>query len=249
MRQNIIAIIPARMGSSRFYGKPMQKINGIPMIERIYKILSKVKVLKMVVVATCDEEIFNHIKGISGNVVMTKKSHLRASDRCAEAIKIIEKKEKLFFDMVIMIQGDEPMVTESMINSSIKPMLNDRSIQISNLCTRIKNKKDFYDKNCVKVIFNNNMNAIYFSRSPIPFSNKKNFIGFKQVCVIPFRRKFLDWYNKISPTFLEEIESIDMNRLIENDIKIKMIKIKKETFPVDTIKDLKRVKKLIKSGL
>lgn len=103
MRQNIIAIIPARMGSSRFYGKPMQKINGIPMIERIYKILSKVKVLKMVVVATCDEEIFNHIKGISGNVVMTKKSHLRASDRCAEAIKIIEKKEKLFFDMVIMI--------------------------------------------------------------------------------------------------------------------------------------------------
>ena len=245
MKKKIIAIIPARMGSSRFYGKPMRKIFGTTMIQRIYKIAKNTKILDHVFVATCDKEIFDHIKSINGNVVMTSKSHKRASDRCAEAVKIIEKKNGITFDVVVMIQGDEAMLTSSMIKSSLEPMRKDNSIQIVNLCSKVKNKHDFLDPNCIKVLLDKEMNAIYFSRQAIPHQNEGLVNTYKQVCVIPFRREFLNIYNKMKPTFLEKIESVDMNRLIENSYKIKMVKIKRETYPVDTQEDLIRVQSLL----
>jgi len=246
MKQNIIAIIPARMGSSRFYGKPMQKINGIPMIERIYKILSKVNILKMVVVATCDKEIFNHIKGIDGNVVMTKKSHTRASDRCAEAIKIVEKTEKLFFDIVIMVQGDEPMVNAEMVLEAVQPMLYDDSILVTNLLGVIESVTEFEDRNCIKVVCDVNNDAIYFSREPIPTKSKQSNVPMrKQVCVIPFRRDYLIQYTQMQPTPLEIIESIDMLRIIENGQKVRMVPTNHKSFSVDTPDDLIRVEKMM----
>ena len=242
-----IAIIPVRMGSSRFPGKPLKKINGIPMVELIYKLISENKSLSKVVVATCDKVIFDHIKSMNGEVVMTSIKHQRASDRTAEALVKCEKKYKTKFEVVVMVQGDEPMVDKNMIQKSIEPFKKDKKINVVNLISKIKNKKIMLDPNSIKVVKSLKNEALYFSRSPIPYSNKnkKNFYGYKQVCIIPFRRDFLLKYIDLKPTQLEKIESVDMMRILENGYKVNLVEISKETFPVDTLSDLKNVIKII----
>ena len=240
MKKKIIAIIPVRMESSRFYGKPLKKIHGLTMVNRIYKILTKCNILDEIFVATPNKEIFNHVLSFGGNPVMTNKKHKRASDRCTEALNIIEKKKRKKYDIVVMVQGDEPMIDQYMIKKAVMPLLKDKNIKITNLCSAIQNKEDFLSKNTVKVIFNKFFDAIYFSREPIP-NQKKTFKGFKQVCIIPFERNFLYQYGKLKPTFAEKEESIDMNRILEHGKKIKMVKVNKITYPVDTLSDLKKV--------
>jgi 3-deoxy-manno-octulosonate cytidylyltransferase (CMP-KDO synthetase) len=241
-----IAIIPVRMGSSRFPGKPLKKINGVPMVELIYKSISENKSLSKVVVATCDKVIFNHIKSMNGEVVMTSKKHQRASDRTAEALVKCEKKYKKKFNVVVMVQGDEPMVDKFMIQKSIEPFKKNKKINVVNLISKIKNKKIMMDPNSIKVVKNLKNEALYFSRSPIPYNNKsKSFYGYKQVCVIPFKRDFLLKYIDLKPTELEKIESVDMMRILENDYIVNLVEISKETFPVDTLNDLKNVIKII----
>ena len=146
-----------------------------------------------------------------------------------------------------MIQGDEPMVTGKMIDKSLQPMIKNKKIKVVNLISPIKNKKELIDTNTIKVIPDKHENAIYFSRSVIPNKTvfKSNFF-FKQVCVIPFRREFLFKYSSLKETKLEIAESIDMLRIIENTLKVKLVKIKKYTHAVDNLKDLKLVEKLIK---
>ena len=134
---NIISIIPARMGSSRFPGKPMKKILGIPMIGHVYKRVKMCKTLKDVYVATCDTEIFNYIKSIGGKAIMTSESHERCTDRCAEAMIKIESEEGEKCDLMVLVQGDEPLVNPKMIDDSIAPMLKDKSITITNLVADI----------------------------------------------------------------------------------------------------------------
>jgi 3-deoxy-manno-octulosonate cytidylyltransferase (CMP-KDO synthetase) len=242
-----IAIIPVRMGSSRFPGKPLKKINGIPMVEMIYKLISKNKSLSKVVVATCDKIIFDYIKSINGEVVMTSIKHQRASDRTAEALIKCEKKYKQKFDVVVMVQGDEPMVDKKMIQKSLEPFKKNKKINVVNLISKIKSKQLMEDPNCIKVVKNLNNEALYFSRSPIPHNNKskKNFYGYKQVCIIPFKKEFLLKYIKLKPTELEEKESIDMMRILENGYSVNLVEISKETFPVDTLTDLQKVIKII----
>ena len=118
---NKIIIIPARMGSSRFPGKPLKSIKGKSMIERVYKNSSASELVSCTYVATCDKEIYQHVKAFGGNVVMTSKKHKRASDRCAEALLKIEKNLKKKFDIILMIQGDEPMVNKNMIKQVLTP--------------------------------------------------------------------------------------------------------------------------------
>ena len=246
---NIIAIIPARMGSSRFPGKPLKKINGMSMIEHVYFNVKKNKMLSETIVATCDNEIKQHLENKNINFIMTSKLHTRASDRCAEALIKIEKKNKIKYDIVVMVQGDEPMVHHNMINQSLRPILKNSNVKVVNLYSEIKNKKDWYDKNCVKVIKDNSENAVYFSRNPIPYNNKflkKKY--YKQICIIPFRRKYLLEYIKMKQTFLEKLESIDMLRILENGDKVKLSKTNYITYPVDTLNDLKKVSKLMKNN-
>ena len=244
---NIVCIIPARMESTRFPGKPMHKINGLPMIERVYRNVKKNPILSEVVVATCNKEIFNHINLIGGEAVMTSKKHKRASDRSYEALKKIEKKNKKKYEIVVMVQGDEPMVHPDMINEAVKPMLKDRKIKVLNLMGNIKNKKEFLDPNCIKVVCDKKLNAMYFSRSALPFLKfKKGQNIKKQVCIIPFRRDFLITYNSLKPTILEKIESIDILRVLENGFEVKMAKTKHFTQAVDTKSDALKVAKLIR---
>lgn len=243
----VIAIIPARMGSSRFPGKPMAKINGQPMIGMVYQKVIQNKMIKKTVVATCDKIIFNYIKSIGGNVIMTSKKHKRASDRSAEALKKIEKKTKEKFDIILMVQGDEPMLNKEMITESLAPFKKDNNVEVVNLLGKFDNLKEFKDKNSIKVLCDKENNAIYFGRqlSDKIFFNKSIKLG-KQVCIIPFKREILFKYLALPPSGMEIEESIDMWRLIENSIKVKMIKTKYQSYPVDTQKDLNKVSKLLR---
>ena len=245
---NIISIIPARMASSRFPGKPMKEILGTPMIGHVYKRVKLNKSLNEVYVATCDEIIFDYIESIGGKAIMTSDSHERCSDRCAEAMLKIEKNGKNKCDIMVMVQGDEPLTCPQMIDESLEPMLKDESVLITNLVADIETTEEFDNPNEVKVVMDKNNNALYFSREPIP-SRKKGYSAVpmkKQVCVIPFKRDYLLEYNNMKTTLLEEIESVDMMRIIENGGKIKLCHTKYKTKSVDTEDDLKLVCTLMK---
>ncbi len=240
---NIISIIPARMGSSRFPGKPMADILGMPMIGHVYKRVKMSELLSEVYVATCDTEIFNYIESIGGKAVMTSDCHERCSDRCAEAMLKIEKDEKIKVDIMVMVQGDEPLTFPQMIDEAVKPMLKNKNIKITNLVADLKTLEEFEDPNEVKVVMDKQNNAMYFSREPIP-SRKKGILTVpmkKQVCVIPFTRDFLLAFNEMEPTPLEIVESVDMMRILENGGKVNMIPTSYITKAVDTKSDLNHV--------
>ncbi len=246
---NIIGIIPARLASSRLPRKPMADILGMPMIGHVYKRCKLSGILKEVYVATCDQEIADYVKSIGGKAIMTLDTHERASDRTAEALENIEKETGDKMDIVVMIQGDEPMVTPGMIDAAIDPLLQDKDIHITNLMAFMKTQGEHEDPAEVKVVVDKSNFAMYFSREPIP-SRKKGATEIpmlKQVCIIPFRRDFLLEYNAMPQTPLEIIESVDMNRLLENGIKIKMVMRDEETYSVDTPEDLANVNCKMKS--
>lgn len=248
---NIIAIIPARMGSTRFPGKPMAPIHGIPMIGHVYQRTRMCAMVAETYAATCDWEIFDYIQSIGGKAVMTADTHERCTDRTAEAMLKIEKESGKKTDIVVMVQGDEPMVTPEMIEQSITPMLKDSSINVVNLMARMKTVEEFEDPNEVKVVVDLNGNALYFSREPIPSRKKgvEKVPMLKQVCIIPFRRDYLLKFNAMASTPLEQIESVDMMRIIENGEAVRMVMTDAETLSVDTPEDLMKVQKYMDRDL
>ena len=163
---NIIGIIPGRMASSRFPGKPLAKICGIPMIGHVYIRSKMSETINEVYIATCDKEIKEQMDLLGAKTVMTASTHERASDRAAEAVLIIEKESGRKVDIVVMIQGDEPLTYPEMIDEAVKPLLEDKSIKITNLMARIKTVEEFEDPNEVKVVVDKLDNALYFSREP-----------------------------------------------------------------------------------
>ena len=245
----IIGIIPVRMASSRFPGKPLAKIRGIPMVGHVYFRSKLCKTLDEVYVATCDNEIVDYIESVGGKAIMTSDTHERASDRTAEAMLRIEKETGRKIDIVVMIQGDEPMLYPEMVDMAIKPMLEDSTMQVVNLMSPLKSREEHEDVNEVKVVVDLKGFALYFSREPIPSWKKgaKNASMYKQVCIIPFRRDFLIKFNELTPTPLEIIESVDMLRFLEHGYKVKVILTEFETYSVDTIEDLKEVELLMKN--
>jgi 3-deoxy-manno-octulosonate cytidylyltransferase (CMP-KDO synthetase) len=243
---NILALIPARMGSSRFPGKPMAKILGKPMIGHVYERVARSPLLTMAAVATCDPEIFDYIESIGGKAVMTADTYERASDRCSEALLNLEQEYGIRYDIVVMVQGDEPMTHPNMIAEAVQPMLDDASIQVVNLLGKISDVAEFEDRNCIKVVCDLNLNALYFSREPIPTrSNAGNVPMGKQVCIIPFRRDYLLKYTSLAPTPLEIAESIDMMRVLEHGDGIRMVPTKYSSYAVDIPADLTRVEALM----
>lgn len=244
----ILAIIPARMGSSRFPGKPMAKILGKPMIGHVYERVARSPILDMVAVATCDQEIFDYVESIGGKAVMTADMHERASDRCAEALLKLEQDQNAHFDIVVMVQGDEPMTHPDMIAEAVQPMLEDSSIQVINLLSEIKDSAEFEDRNCIKVVCDIHGNALYFSREPIPTRCKVDRLPMgKQVCIIPFRRDYLIEYTQLDPTPLEIAESVDMMRVLEHGMKVYMTPTRHSSYAVDTPEDLQRVELLMRA--
>lgn len=229
------------MGSSRFPGKPLAKIVGMPMIGHVFFRTKMSRLLDEVYIATCDEEISEYAESIGANCIMTKETHERASDRTAEAMLKIEALDGQKVDIVVMIQGDEPMVYPEMIDKASEQLLLDDSFSVVNLFAKVE-EREINDLNTVKVVFDKEGFAMYFSREPIPSQRGvKDIFMFKQVPIIPFKRDFLIKFNELEQTPFEIIESVDMLRLLENGYKIKMIESRFKTFAVDTLGDIENV--------
>src|SRR5262245_12642805 len=188
---------PSADGVVRFPGKPLARILGRPMIEHIFRRAAMCDILDAVYIATCDEEIRRVAEGFGAPVLMTSSTHERASDRVAEAAA------SLGADIVVMIQGDEPMITPGMIASAVAPMIEDDSVRLVNLTRRIGAWEEYVDRNTIKVVMDVNWNALYFSRAPIPTLDSAGVErgeAFKQVCVIPFRHDFLHEFARLPQT-------------------------------------------------
>lgn len=245
---NIIAIIPARMGSSRFPGKPLADIHGVPMVGHVAFRTAMSQSLSATYIATCDQVIMDWAAQAGLKAVMTSDTHTRCTDRTAEAMLKIERNTGQKADIVVMVQGDEPMVTPGMIDAALAPMLQDPSIQVVNLMADMGSVEEFEDPNEVKVVTDLHDNALYFSREPVP-SRKKGVTVVpmrKQVCIIPFRRDYLLHFNSLKETPLEIIESVDMMRILENGDKIRMAPVSERTFSVDTPADLEKTREAMK---
>lgn len=244
-----LAIIPARMGSSRFPGKPLAKIHGMPMVGHCYFRTRMCNELVGTYVATCDQEIYEYVESIGGRAVMTSTVHKAASDRTAEAMLKIEEELDEKIDVIVMVQGDEPMVTPEMISQALAPFKADPSVNVVNLMAHIETVEEFEDPNEVKVVVDKNNDAIYFSREPIPSRKKgsRTVPMLKQVCIIPFKRDYLLKFNSMAETGLERIESVDMMRIVENAEKVRMVMCNARSFSVDTQEDLDYVEAEMKS--
>ncbi len=247
-KSTILGIIPVRMASTRFPGKPLASILGIPMLAHVWARARMSGLLTDLIVATCDEEIRAYGSRVGMQVIMTSLAHERASDRCAEALKTWEQEQGRRADIVVMVQGDEPMATPAMIDMAVKPLLDDPRVLVTNLMAPLKEAEELEDPNEIKVVVDNENNALYFSREPIPSCAKWNgeLRGWKQVCIIPFRRDYLLEYLALPATPLEQVESIDMLRILEHSGQVKMVPENVLTYSVDTPEDLKLVEEAMR---
>jgi 3-deoxy-manno-octulosonate cytidylyltransferase (CMP-KDO synthetase) len=245
----VVGIIPARLGSSRFPNKPLAPILGVPMVGHVYFRSKMCTLLEDVYVATCDQEIADYTALIGGKAVMTAATHERASDRVAEAASKIERETGGKIDIVVLIQGDEPMLVPRMIEESAGPLLGDPTILVTNLMGKLNDAEEHKDVNEVKVVVDQNNFALYFSREPIPsaWKTRKQLPMQKQVCIISFRRDFLQTFCELSPTPLEQFESIDMLRVLEHGYKVKMVPTTTAMYSVDTEEDRKEVEALMRN--
>lgn len=241
----VAAVIPVRMGSSRFPGKPLTPIRGRTMVEHVFKRVALCQRLDGgVYVATPDDEIARAVDSFGGQVIMTSPDHQRASDRVAEAA------EQLDADIIVMIQGDEPLVTPEMVELSIQPLLADDTIFCTNLTKRIGTREEFEDRNTIKVVMDHEGYALYFSREPIPTTHGGDFPSikaYKQVCIIPYPKRFLLEFYHLEPTSLEVSESIDMLRILEHGMRVKMVECTDDVHSVDAPLDVEIVERLMQN--
>ena len=246
---NIIAIIPARMGSSRYPGKPLALIHNVPMVGHVAFRTAMSPILSSTWVATCDPIIEDYCKRVGLNCVMTGDYHVRCSTRTAEALLKIEELTGKRADIVVMVQGDEPMVRPEMIDAAVKPLLDEPAVNVTNLMAEMETVAEFEDPNEVKVVVDRANDALYFSREPIP-SRKKGSDKVpmrKQVCIIPFRRDYLLRFNEMEESPLEIYESVDMLRILEHGEKVRMVPTAARTWSVDTPEDLARAARLMEA--
>lgn len=245
-----IGIIPARMGATRFPGKPLAPMLGMPMIGHCYHRTRLAPGLATAYVATCDDPIAEYVRSIGGQVVMTAASHNRATTRTAEALEIVERETGEQFDVVVMVQGDEPLISPEVIGETLIHFA-DPAVEIVNVMSRLRTLEAFVDKNNVKVVVTRNNDALYFSREPIPSPWKgwEHLPRYMQTGIIAFRRDALLRFNAMEETPLEQHESVDMNRVLENGGRIRMVLTEALTIGVDTVEELAEAENLLRDDL
>lgn len=245
LNQNRIVVgIPARMGSTRFPGKPLCKIKDMTMIQHCYERCKLSIYASELFVATCDEEIKSEVEKFGGTAIMTEKSIDRPGLRVAEAAKQLDLDDD---DIVVVAQGDEPLVHPDMIDLAIKPLLDDKNIYVSNLVSEM-GEHEWLDPGEIKVVCDLSMNAMYMSRSPIPSIDhqEERTTWWKQVCIMPFRWHFMKKFNdSLSPTPLERQESIEMIRALQHGYKVRMVVSPYLSKSVDTEIDRQEVEKMM----
>jgi 3-deoxy-manno-octulosonate cytidylyltransferase (CMP-KDO synthetase) len=238
----IIGVIPARYKSSRFEGKPLADIHGKPMIWWVYMQCKKVSLFDEVYVATDDDRIEEACVKLNLSCIRTSEKHQTGTDRVAEVANFIDA------EIIVNIQGDEPMIEPENIDKAILPLINDSEIMVTNLMTRIDNPLDLINVTVPKVVTNRNNIGVYLSRSPVPYPKGQiDSSYYKQVCVYGFRREALEFFSSSDRGKLEMIEDIDLLRFIENSYSVQFIEVESESIAVDTPLDLELVKKCIKT--
>lgn len=253
-KTTVVAIIPARYGSTRFPGKSLSLIKGKPMIQWVYERTRLSRLVDRIVVATDDERIEKAVMAFGGNVVMTSKDHPTGTDRIAEAARDITS------DIVVNVQGDEPLIHPDMIDAAVAPLISDPGIQIGTLCRKIEDPNEAFDPNVVKVVFDESGYALYFSRAPIPWDREAwagkrslSALGltgtmYKHIGLYVYRRRFLVEYARMPQTALERIEKLEQLRALEKGFKIKVVETVHESFGVDIPDDLGKIEKFIEAG-
>lgn len=211
----VVAVIPARMASTRFPGKPLVKINGRTMLEHVYRRVKCATLVDEVYVATCDNEIVEEVRKFNGKSIMTSSRHTRGTDRVAEAAA------KISADVVINVQGDEPMVDPNVLDKAIAFINKREDVQCMNVISSINTWDCFVSRDVVKTVLDKNNKVLYFSRQPIPTCKQQNFKNaFKQIGIYFFRKEFLLQFSRWPETSLEQMEQVDMLRIIENGFSI-----------------------------
>ncbi|MFH1196187.1 MAG: 3-deoxy-manno-octulosonate cytidylyltransferase [bacterium] len=241
----IVGIIPARFASTRLMGKPLADIGGKPMIQRTYESAKKSKLLDEIVIAVDDQKVYEVVKKFGAKVVLTPSDIKTGSDRIAFVAKQLKEA-----DIVVNIQGDEPFIEGRMIDEAIEPHLFDKHVKVSTLAKRIVSVEEFKSPSVVKVVFDYNNYALYFSRSPIPHVRdaKTNLERvqsgeiYKHVGLYVFRKDFLFKFTALKPTDLEQIEKLEQLRILENGFPIKIVVTEFESFSVDTPQDLEFIR-------
>jgi len=234
-----IGIIPARLAATRFPNKPMAQIYGMPMVGHCYHRTRLSEGIEATYVATCDPEIADYVESIGGLSVATADTHNRATTRTAEAVEHIEQSSGEEIEIVVMVQGDEPLTRPETITETLSHFV-DPSVNIVNIMGRLDGLEQFLDKNNVKVVVDRNHDALYFSREPIPSPWKgiEDIPVYVQTGVIAFRRAALMDFNKLPESMLEQVESVDMNRVLEFGGKIRMVLTDAQAIGVDTPEEL-----------
>lgn len=246
---NILGIIPARYGSSRFEGKPLALINGKMMIQRVCEQAKKAERLAEVVVATDDQRIFDAVTGFGGKVVMTSSNHKSGTDRCREVVE----KVGAGFDAVINIQGDEPYINPLQINQ-IAELISDRDTQIASLCKPIRDIDELLSHNAVKVVIDKNGKALYFSRYAIPFQRNETDTTkwmqlrtyYKHIGIYAYKTQTLKEISALPQSGLEMSESLEQLRWLENGYAVRMGVTEFESYSVDVPDDIKKIEEVFK---
>lgn len=246
---DVVAIIPARYESNRFRGKPLAKIAGKPMIQHVVERASNVDLLSRVVVATDDMRIAECVKSFGGEYVITRDDHVSGSDRLAEAAELIGISEH---DVVVNIQGDQPLFPAEVVEQVARPLLDDPALPMSTLIYKIVREEEICDPNHVKTVFDRDNNALYFSRSPIPFQrNPEDIVSptyYKHLGFYAYRKGFLLTFVALPEGEWERFEKLEQLRALEYGYKIKVTLTEHDSIEVDTPEDLKRVEAMLLSS-
>lgn len=237
-----LGIIPSRFASTRFPGKPLVDINGKTMIQRVYLQACKAKMLSKIIIATDDERIFNHVQSFGGQAIMTNSNHQSGTDRCAEVAMSFQDMEA-----IVNIQGDEPFINPAQIDLIVHQLKRNTALNIATLAKKITQSEQIFSPNTVKVVFNKTSIAQYFSRSPIPFLRnleKEDWINtgvfYKHIGLYGYRKETLLAIAKLPLSTLEQAESLEQLRWLENGYKIGIGLTDIETVGIDTPEDLQK---------
>jgi len=248
-KPKVLIVIPARWASSRFPGKPLAKIGGIPMIQRVVVQANKAKCVSEVIVATDDSRILDFVNKAGARAIMTSGDHPSGTDRIAEVARDRD------CDIVVNVQGDEPLIPPQNIDQVVKPLIDDSSTSVASLRILIRNKEDLLNKNITKVVVDKFDSALYFSKAPIPWDRdswpKKMGIDpeltlplwFKHIGIYGYRKRFLMEYSTLPASPLEKIEKLEQLRILENGFQIKVVETKHDSIGVDSEADIELIEK------
>ena len=244
MPPKILGVIPARFASSRFPGKVLAQVSSKSVLQHVYERASLARYLTATIIATDDERIYQAARGFGARVVMTRADHVSGTDRVAEAASGENA------ELVVNIQGDEPLIDPAAIDAAILPLAHDPGIVMGTLKKAIEDPREITDANVVKVVTDRNGDAIYFSRCPIPYERDQTSAGthFKHIGLYVYRRDFLLKYPALPVGPLERAERLEQLRALENGYRIRVVETECESLGVDTPEDLERVCKLFEAS-